>query len=101
MRNVLLCLVALSLLIVLTVSVPWLVTIAVCTLVVSIVSLATIGVVQLILVFRATRPTRFKSINPRSLDRYADPNGMIDWVGCAHGEAYRGEPGPQGEPGEE
>jgi len=101
MQKMLVYLVALSLLIVLAVSVPWLVTIATWTLVVSIVSLATIGVVQLILVFRATRPTRFKSINPRSLDRYADPNGMIDWVGCAHGEAYRGEPGPQGEPGEE
>lgn len=101
MRNVLLCLVTLSLLIVLAVSVPWLVMIATWTLVVSIVSLAAIGVIQLILVFRATRPTRFKSINPRSLDRYAGQDGQIDWVGCAHGEAYRGEPGPLGEVGED
>jgi len=88
MQKMLVYLVALPLLVVLAISVPWLVTIAMWTLVVSIVSLATIGVVQLILVFRATRSTRFKSINPRSLDRYAGPDGKIDWVGAAHGEDW-------------
>jgi len=88
MQKMLVCLVALSLLIVLIGLVPWFVTIAMWMLIVSIAGLAVIGVGQLILVFRATRPTRFKSINPCSLDRYAGSDGKIDWVGCAHGEEW-------------